>query len=139
MNKIEKINEIVLTFETALNSAGMQDRYGTDVTKPYYFRGMIDQGRQDDQLLLKYQVTDVMASNADNDWHTVIVYINAAIYINSDDGFFNSSYQTLIKNIETACATNGWSVTYGVEGVEDLIGDPTTITYSIQLEFRKIK
>ena len=139
MNKIDKVKDIVNSFETALNNAGMQDRYGTNTTKHYYFRGKIDQGRENDLLLMRYQVTDVIANNADNDYHTVAVYINATMFINSDDGFFNSSYQTLISTIETECAKQGWSMSYGVESAEDIIGDASTITHSIQIEFRKIR
>ena len=135
MTKFEQIESIITSFETALNNANMQNKFGKANNKPYYFRGEIPQTRVNDLLLLRYNVTDSIPLQADNLWHTLAVYINASLFINSADGFSNTKYQNLLKKIEEEVIKLGFSIKYGMEMERDLLGDATTITYQKELEF----
>jgi len=138
MTKAEKIQEAVSSLEQALNNAGMQGKFGKSTKKPYYFRNRIVKNHEKDKIVMRYQLTDAMSNQADDDWCTLNVYINATIFINNADGVKNAEYQELIKNIEIECKKINWSVIYGVEGTEDIHGGAGTTADTVQIEFTRL-
>lgn len=134
MSKFEYSEQIVESFEKALEDAGMTNDISID--KPKFFRGSIPSNITD-KLILRYQVTDKLGNYADNAYHTVSVYVNALMLINSQAGFNDPDYKSLMAKIEKNCLLQDIEVAYGIEDSDTMSGDNDSIQYSIQLEFSK--
>ncbi len=138
MIKFEHIEDINQSLEYAFNAAGLQDRFGK-AKKPYYFRNSIEPPHEKDSLVLRYTIIDAESKNADNDFHSVRVYISAVLFINHKDGFDYAKYRALIKEIESKAKAAGWSVKYGPELNYNMTGDATAGCFGKTIEFAKHK
>lgn len=134
MSKFSYSEELVADFELALRNAGMTDIVTS--TLPKFYRGNVP-SNNNDKISLRYQVTDRIGRYADNMYNTVEMWINATIFINSLDGYYDTDYKSLIDKIETECLLLGYEMLIGTETNESNTSDPDSVTYMLDLEFKK--
>ena len=136
--KFEAIEEFIKQLESVFNSCGLKDCQSAQNGEYCYFRTSVPSEHANDRLVLRYAFTQTLTNEADNTWHSLDAYINATIFVNSSDGFLDSDYQNLLKNLELNCKKQNIAINYGVDDTQHNIGDDTTETKSKEIEFSKI-
>ncbi|MDE6965516.1 MAG: hypothetical protein K2O94_00905 [Clostridiales bacterium] len=125
-------------FEQALRIAGMQSgEWGFESDKPKYWRGQVKETEK--ALYLLYSVMDSPeVQAADNRPHLRIVYAYGTIF--SRNGYSDAEYQTLIANIQAACAQKVPKITIllGGEGNDTSIDPDSSIAYINFTAYQKI-
>lgn len=134
MSKFSNSEELVADFELALKNAGMTDIVTS--TLPKFYRGNVPSNNTD-KISMRYQVTDRIGRYADNVYNTVEMWINATIFINSLDGYYDADYKLLMDKIETECLALDYEMSIGAETNEANTTDPDSLTYMLDLEFKK--
>lgn len=126
MSKFQVREEFVAKFEQALRNAGMQRWTGTDIAKPRYWRGQVDDTSE--SLFLLYVVTDNMPlESADNKSFRRQLYLNGEVF--TRNGFSDGDYQDLCHNIEVQCELLGLNCTFSDEGRDNTIDTESPIYY----------
>lgn len=126
MSKFQLREEFVAKFEQALRNAGMQSKLGTDIDKPRYWRGQVDD--TNDALFLLYIVTDNLPlESADNKSVRRQLYLNGEVF--TRNGFNDSEYQDLCYNIEVECEKLKLTCTFSDEGRDNSLDTESPIYY----------
>lgn len=109
MDRFRTQESIVAGFLSILNSAGMQSSFGSNKTKPRYYRGYCPPDATKKAIFLRY-VADFneTVSSADNDDFMRKTEIGGEIY--TKNGYGDATYQLLCYNIERYCAQNGYNI-----------------------------
>ena len=136
--KFEAIEQFIKQLENVFDSCGLKSSQSEENGKYYYFRTAVPSEHAQDKIALRYAFTQTIKNGADNTWHSLDAYINATVFVNSSDGFLDSEYQTLIKNLEIECEKQGINMEIGVDSTEYGTGDISTDTKSKEIEFSKI-
>lgn len=129
MNKrFEKQEIIVAKFMSALNLAGMQPTYGNDEAKPRYWRGFVPKSYSNEALFLRFNVDDneIIYSADDCDFMQTVP-IGGEIY--THNGYGDSDYQSLCKNIEEKLTENRFNIEWAQEDTDSSfnVDDPIHI------------
>ena len=112
---------------SGLNSAGMQSPYGSDATKPRYWRSMVNKNYITEPIFLRYFVDDVdSVSRADDADFLRESEIGCELYCNN--GFGDSDYQTLAAAIETQLALLGFNVMWENESTDTSLDEDNPIS-----------
>lgn len=135
--KFEAIESFVSELEEVFNECGLQNKNGTD-DKYFYFRSSIPSEHINDKIVLRYVFTQDISESADNTWHSMDVYINATVFINSAEGYDDVEYLGLMKQLEEKCVDYKISMDINIDSTEYIVGDATTETKCKQIEFSKI-
>ena len=130
MATINEREAFAANFERALRSAGMQDVDGGDILKPRYCRNRVPKPVQQEAIYLLYSVMDSPeAQAADNKPYSRTIYAYGTVY--TRNGYFDSDYQKLIADIQTACEAVAPKITmlFGGEGVDISIDPDSPIDF----------
>ena len=126
MSKFQLREEFVAKFELALRNAGMQRWTGTEIDKPKYWRGQVDDTSEN--LFLLYAVTDNLPlEEADNKSVRRQLYLNGEVF--TRNGFSDSDYQDLCHNIEIECEKLGLFCVFSDEGRDNTLDTESPIYY----------
>lgn len=137
--KFDAIETFIEELESVFNACELQDRFGGDDNKYYYFRDTIPSSHANDKLALRYVYTQTLNTNkADNTWHSLELIVNATIFVNSQDGFGDEDYKNLVRELENECAKLNITLQYGIDSSQYTIGDITSEAKSKEIEFSKI-
>lgn len=136
--KIDAIEEFVAEVEGVFKECGLQDRLGKSKSKYYFFRGSIPNAHASDKIVVRYIYTQNLPTEADNQWHSLDVYINATVFINSQDGFNDADYKHLVRLLEEKCIEHKIALEYGIDSSDYTIGDISTEAKSREIELSKI-
>lgn len=136
--KFEAIENFVSELEEIFNECGLQNKNGTDDSRYYYFRSSIPSEHISDKIVLRYVFTQDISESADNTWHSMDIYVNATVFINSVNGYEDRDYLVLMKLLEEKCLEHKISMDINLDSSEYIVGDATTETKCKQIEFSKI-
>ena len=136
--KIDAIDAFVAEVESVFKECGLQDRLGKSKSKYYFFRGSIPKAHASDKIVVRYIYTQNVSTKADNQWHSLDVYVNATVFINSQDGFNDDDYKNLMRLLEEKCIEHKIALEYGIDSTDYTICDISTESKSREIEFSKI-
>ena len=136
--KIDAIDKFVAEVEGVFKECGLQNRLGKSKNKYYFFRGSIPNAHASDKIVIRYLYTQNLPTEADNQWHSLDVYVNATVFINSQDGYDDPDYKALMRSLEEKCVEHKIVLEYGTDSSDYTIGDISTEAKSREIEFSKI-
>jgi len=118
--------QFVANFQTALEQAGMQYAYGTDETKPRYWRGQVD--NVDEDLFLLFSASEpTLLEEADNKLYREELYIDGQLFTRS--GYTDSDFQDLAEEIEKKCKALNIFISWTGEGRDNSIDTESPLYY----------
>lgn len=136
--KFDAIEEFISDLEIVFKKCGLQDENGKSKNKYYFFRGSIPSKHSHDKIVLRYVFTQPISSSADNTWHSLDLYVNATVFINSQEGFKDKEYVSFMQLLEQKCVEHKIVLNYGIDSTEYNIGDISSVTKAKEIEFSKI-